>query len=192
MKKNALAKYIDHTLLKPDATEAQIEQLCAEAREYGFASVCVNTGYLPLCRKLLKEERDTGVKCCVVIGFPVRYIHSHYGIASLADFRNGVQLAVEMIRRLTEAGVQPEKAETRSGSAFAGMSIVVTGTLPTLSRKEAEDLIRREGGTAAGSVSKKTAFVVAGENAGSKLTKAQSLGIEIIGEEELLRRAADG
>lgn len=99
---------------------------------------------------------------------------------------------LEMIRRLTEAGVQPEKAETRSGSAFAGMSIVVTGTLPTLSRKEAEDLIRREGGTAAGSVSKKTAFVVAGENAGSKLTKAQSLGIEIIGEEELLRRAADG
>ncbi len=99
---------------------------------------------------------------------------------------------LEMIRRLTEAGVQPEKAETRSGSAFAGMSIVVTGTLPTLSRKEAEDLIRRDGGTAAGSVSKKTAFVVAGENAGSKLTKAQSLGIEIIGEEELLRRAADG
>ena len=99
---------------------------------------------------------------------------------------------LEMIRRLTEAGVQPEKAETRSGSAFAGLSIVVTGTLPTLSRKEAEDLIRREGGTAAGSVSKKTAFVVAGENAGSKLTKAQSLGIEIIGEEELLRRAADG
>ncbi|MBE5788039.1 MAG: NAD-dependent DNA ligase LigA [Clostridiales bacterium] len=99
---------------------------------------------------------------------------------------------LEMIRQLTEAGVQPEKAETRSGSAFAGMSIVVTGTLPTLSRKEAEDLIRREGGTAAGSVSKKTAFVVAGENAGSKLTKAQSLGIEIIGEEELLRRAADG
>ena len=99
---------------------------------------------------------------------------------------------LEMIRRLTEAGVQPEKAETRSGSAFAGLSIVGTGTLPTLSRKEAEDLIRREGGTAAGSVSKKTAFVVAGENAGSKLTKAQSLGIEIIGEEELLRRAADG
>ena len=99
---------------------------------------------------------------------------------------------LEMIRRLTEAGVQPEKAETRSGNAFAGLSIVVTGTLPTLSRKEAEDLIRREGGTAAGSVSKKTAFVVAGENAGSKLTKAQSLGIEIIGEEELLRRAADG
>lgn len=99
---------------------------------------------------------------------------------------------LEMIRQLTEAGVQPEKAEIRSGSAFAGMSIVVTGTLPTLSRKEAEDLIRREGGTAAGSVSKKTAFVVAGENAGSKLTKAQSLGIEIIGEEELLRRAADG
>ncbi|MBO7662064.1 MAG: NAD-dependent DNA ligase LigA [Clostridia bacterium] len=97
---------------------------------------------------------------------------------------------LELIRRLTEAGVRPENAETRRGNALAGLSIVVTGTLPTLSRKEAEDLIRGAGGTAAGSVSKKTAFVVAGENAGSKLTKAQSLGIEIIDEDELLRRAA--
>ena len=72
---------------------------------------------------------------------------------------------------------------------FSGLSIVVTGTLPGLSRKQAEDLIRAQGGTAASSVSKKTAFVVAGEAAGSKLTKAQSLGIEIIDEAELLRRA---
>ena len=69
------------------------------------------------------------------------------------------------------------------------MTVVVTGTLPTLKRNEAEDLIREMGGKAAGSVSKKTSFVVAGEAAGSKLTKAQSLGIEIIDEQELLRRA---
>ena len=79
-------------------------------------------------------------------------------------------------------------------SKMEGIDLLLTesrshGTLPTLSRKDAEDLIRQAGGTAAGSVSKKTAFVVAGEAAGSKLTKAQSLGIEVIDEAELIRRA---
>ena len=93
-----------------------------------------------------------------------------------------------MISRLLQAGVTPQEAEGRAEGPFSGMSIVVTGTLPTLSRREAEDLIRANGGTAASSVSKKTAFVVAGEAAGSKLTKAQNLGIEVIDEAELLRR----
>lgn len=62
---------IDHTALKPQTTEAEIRKLCAEAIENRFASVCVNTSYLPLCRELLKEEQDSGVKCCVVIGFPL-------------------------------------------------------------------------------------------------------------------------
>ena len=95
-----------------------------------------------------------------------------------------------MIRRLLEAGVRPrEAAAAAEGGPLSGLTVVVTGTLPTLKRTEAEELIRRAGGTAAGSVSKKTAFVVAGEAAGSKLTKAQSLGIEVIDEAELLRRA---
>ena len=95
----------------------------------------------------------------------------------------------EMIDRLLAAGVQPQEAAAKAESVFSGMSIVVTGTLPTLSRNEAEELIRSCGGTAASSVSKKTAFVVAGEKAGSKLTKAEALGIEVIDEAELLRRA---
>ncbi len=95
----------------------------------------------------------------------------------------------QMIDRLIPAGVHPKEMVAASEGAFSGMSIVVTGTLPTLSRKEAEDLIRSRGGNAAGSVSKKTAFVVVGEDAGSKLSKAQSLGIETIDEAELLRRA---
>ncbi|MBR6029085.1 MAG: NAD-dependent DNA ligase LigA [Clostridia bacterium] len=94
-----------------------------------------------------------------------------------------------MIDRLLKAGVKPREKQAAQGGVFAGKSIVVTGTLPSLSRREAEDLIRAHGGTAASSVSKKTAFVVAGEAAGSKLTKAQSLGIEVIDEAELLRRA---
>ena len=93
-----------------------------------------------------------------------------------------------MIDRLLQSGVHPREAEGRAEGVFSGMSVVVTGTLPTLSRKEAEELIRQCGGTAASSVSKKTAFVVAGEAAGSKLTKAQTLGIEVIDEAELLRR----
>lgn len=93
-----------------------------------------------------------------------------------------------MIDRLLQSGVHPKEAAGRAEGVFSGMSVVVTGTLPTLSRKDAEELIRQNGGTAASSVSKKTAFVVAGEAAGSKLTKAQSLGIEVIDEAELLRR----
>ena len=95
----------------------------------------------------------------------------------------------QMIERLFAAGVRPAEISAATEGVFAGMSIVVTGTLPTLSRKQAEDLIRSRGGIAAGSVSKKTAFVVVGEDAGSKLAKAQSLGIETIDEAELIRRA---
>lgn len=64
----ALAKLIDHTLLKPDATADDIRQLCEEAREYEFASVCVNSSWLPLCEELLD---GTPVKLCTVIGFPL-------------------------------------------------------------------------------------------------------------------------
>jgi deoxyribose-phosphate aldolase len=63
-----LAKMIDHTLLKPDATPDQIAQLCFEARKYGFASVCVNPSYVELCAQLLK---GSPVKVCTVIGFPL-------------------------------------------------------------------------------------------------------------------------
>lgn len=63
-----LARLIDHTLLKPEATKQQIEQLCAEAKKYNFASVCINPCYVSLCANLLK---DTAVKVCTVIGFPL-------------------------------------------------------------------------------------------------------------------------
>lgn len=94
----------------------------------------------------------------------------------------------QMIDRLLAIGVKPKEAAGKAEGVFSGKSIVVTGTLPSLGRKDAEELIRQNGGTAASSVSKKTAFVVAGEAAGSKLTKAQTLGIEVIDEAEFLRR----
>jgi deoxyribose-phosphate aldolase len=64
----SIASYIDHTLLKPDATGEQIDKLCQEAREYGFASVCVNPYYVARCVKNLK---GTDVKVCTVVGFPL-------------------------------------------------------------------------------------------------------------------------
>lgn len=63
-----LAQMIDHTLLKPEATKEEIERLCAEAKRYGFASVCVNPSYVGLCAQVL---RNTGVNVCTVIGFPL-------------------------------------------------------------------------------------------------------------------------
>jgi deoxyribose-phosphate aldolase len=63
-----IARKIDHTLLKPDATRQQIETLCAEAREHGFATVCVNPAWVPLCARLLRGS-ETGV--CTVVGFPL-------------------------------------------------------------------------------------------------------------------------
>lgn len=93
----------------------------------------------------------------------------------------------EMINKLKDYGVNMEIIKDEdSDDRFADMTFVVTGTLPTLSRKEASELIEKHGGKVSGSVSKKTNYLVAGENVGSKLTKAQSLGINVINEETLL------
>lgn len=82
--------------------------------------------------------------------------------------------------------VERKKAAAGDG-ALAGKTVVVTGTLPNLSRQEAEDLIRKHGGKAAGSVSKKTSYVLAGEKAGSKLDKANELGVEVLDEAAFLK-----
>ena len=88
----------------------------------------------------------------------------------------------DLLQRLADAGVNMRWTGAPKGTALAGMTLVVTGTLPTLSRQEAEALIAQNGGKAAGSVSKKTSYVVAGAAAGSKLTKAQALGIPVLDE----------
>ena len=93
---------------------------------------------------------------------------------------------IEILDRLKEYGVNMQAEETETvESVLTGKTVVVTGTLPTLGRKEASELIEKYGGKASGSVSKKTDYVLAGENAGSKLTKAQELGIPVISEEQL-------
>ena len=97
------------------------------------------------------------------------------------------------VRRLLDCGVSPQvKKEETAGTLFAGMTFVLTGTLPTLSRAQAEELIRRNGGKASSSVSKKTSVVLAGESAGSKLEKAQKLGVRIMDEAEFLSLIGSG
>ena len=92
----------------------------------------------------------------------------------------------ELVARLAEAGVNMTAVTQRVDDRFAGMTFVLTGTLPTMKRSEAATLVEQYGGKTAGSVSKKTTYVLAGEEAGSKLTKAQQLGVPVITEEEFL------
>lgn len=95
--------------------------------------------------------------------------------------------SVELVNRLISYGLKTEfeKPES-SGSAFEGLTFVLTGTLPTLSRSDATEIIEKYGGKTTGSVSKNTSYVLAGDAAGSKLDKAQKLGIKVITEEEFL------
>jgi len=94
-----------------------------------------------------------------------------------------------LIERLEKAGLTFTEVRPAGGSnALEGQTYVITGTLPTLSRTRATELIEEAGGRVAGSISKKTTALVAGEDAGSKLDKAKELGVEVIDEEELLRR----
>lgn len=95
----------------------------------------------------------------------------------------------QLVRELAELGLRmDEPVERAEHQPFAGLTFVVTGTLPTLSRKEAGDLIERHGGRVTGSVSRNTDFLLLGENAGSKLEKARELEIPTLSEEELLAR----
>ena len=91
---------------------------------------------------------------------------------------------IKLIESLKGSGLNTSYVKTQVDDRFAGKTFVLTGTLPTLKRDEAKALIEKYGGKASGSVSKKTNYVLAGEEAGSKLTKAQELGIEIISEEQ--------
>jgi DNA ligase (NAD+) len=94
-----------------------------------------------------------------------------------------------LVSELLELGVEPSAPAKRvaSSAVLAGQTFVLTGTLPTMSREQAAEKIEAAGGKVSGSVSKKTSFVLAGEEAGSKLEKAKSLGVAVIDEAEFLR-----
>jgi len=98
----------------------------------------------------------------------------------------------KLVERLEALGLnmrEPKAAPDEAGGPLAGQTYVITGTLPTLSRARATELIEAAGGHVTDGVSKKTAALVAGADAGSKLEKAKALGVPVIDEAELLRRA---
>ena len=103
---------------------------------------------------------------------------------SIVDFFEEKQTK-DLIEKLKQAGVNTERLEKEEqNQKFEGLTFVLTGSLEKYTRQEATELIEKFGGKVSGSVSKKTDYLLAGEDAGSKLTKAQSLGIKIISEEE--------
>ncbi|WP_322173478.1 NAD-dependent DNA ligase LigA [Acutalibacter caecimuris] len=110
---------------------------------------------------------------------------------SLRDFFHQ-EPARELVSRLAALGVNMQAREPeQKGTALAGKAFVLTGTLPSLSRKEATELIQKHGGKVTGSVSKKTAYLLAGTDPGSKWEKAQALGVQVLSEEELLAMLAE-
>lgn len=117
---------------------------------------------------------------CAIDGFGEIMAKSVVAFFSLPQSRH-------FVAQLADAGVNMTEKTEQKGDRFAGMTFVLTGTLPTMKRDEAAALIEENGGKTASSVSKKTTMVLAGEDAGSKLTKAQSLGIPVIDETEFLK-----
>lgn len=92
----------------------------------------------------------------------------------------------ELCDRLSARGVKTVAVKEKSAETLLGKTFVLTGTLPTMTRDEASELIKKNGGRVSSSVSKKTSFVIAGEEAGSKLTRAKELGVSVIEEREFL------
>ena len=119
----------------------------------------------------------------------LRGIGEIIAVAVVAYFEDASSNA--LVDKLQRAGLtMTEPVSVAAGGAFKGMTFVVTGTLPTLSRTQATELIESQGGRVTSGVSKATTFLVVGADAGSKLDKARQLGVETIDEAELLRRAA--
>ncbi len=137
----------------------------AIAARFGTLEACMNASFEELCAL---EDFGAITAGCVVDYF------SH-------------PTNIELCLRLSSLGLNTEAVAKAVDNSFRGLTFVLTGTLPTMSRADASALIKERGGKCSGSVSKKTNYVVAGEDAGSKLTRAKELGVTVIDEAELLR-----
>ncbi len=149
--------------------------LCAFGiRQVGQKAAKVLAAYFPNLDRLMEANTEELTKIPDIGGITAGFI---------AEWFKNPQ-SMRLIKRLREAGVSFESREEKRDSRFAGMTFVLTGALQKYTRDEATALIESCGGKTSSSVSKKTSFVLAGENAGSKLTKAENLGVKVISEEE--------
>lgn len=149
--------------------------LCAFGiRQVGQKVAKVLAAYFPNLDRLMEANTEELTKIPDIGGITAGFI---------AEWFKNPQ-SMHLIKRLREAGVSFESREEKRDSRFAGMTFVLTGALQKYTRDEATALIESCGGKTSSSVSKKTSFVLAGENAGSKLTKAENLGVKVISEEE--------
>ncbi len=160
-KKTTLRRFI-YALGIPDVGEATAKALAEH-----FRSVDALMNATP---ETLQAVKDVGPEMAASI----------HGYFEDADNR-------DVVTALLNAGVHPEPPEEVKGGAFSGKTVVLTGTLSTMSRDEAKEAIERRGGKVSGSVSKKTDLLVAGEEAGSKLTKAKELGVAVVDEAEFAK-----
>lgn len=142
--------------------------------EVAAASLAARFGTLKACMKATYEELLTIEDFGEVTAQSVLNYFSH-------------PQNIELCQRLIDAGLVAEATQRPKDDRLVGLTFVLTGTLPTMTREEAEAKIKARGGRCAGSVSRKTSYVVAGEAAGSKLTKARELGVPVIDEAELLK-----
>lgn len=146
-----LAGYIDHTLLKAETTEDQIRVLCAEAREYGFKSVCVNTTWTSFCADLLK---DTGIITCVVVGFPLGAMES---AAKAFEAKRAVELGAQEIDMVMNIGalksgefdlVRNDIAAVSESAGDMGVKVIIEACLLTDQEKVTACRLAKEAGAA--------------------------------------------
>ena len=142
------------------------------------ASVLIARFYGTFPNFLKAIEQDTVSELVTINGI---------GDSMIQDLKNFFKISnnLDVMRKLSTV-VDIQNAQTTAESEWTGKSVVFTGTLSTLSRDEAKEIVEKLGGKASSSVSSKTYLIVAGENAGSKLEKARNLGVKIISEQEFL------
>ena len=143
-------------------------------RQVGQKAAKVLASYYPDLDSLMEATEEELTRVPDIGGITAAFIRNWFDNPQSQD----------LIERLRKAGVDFKSHEEKKDDRFAGMTFVLTGALSKFTRDEASAIIESYGGKASGSVSKKTSYVVAGANAGSKLTKAQSLGIPVLSEEE--------
>ena len=178
-----LAKYIDYTLLKATATPAQIEKLCQEARQYGFFSVCVNSGYVPL---VVRELKGAEVKVCTVVGFPLGAMSTqgklHETSTALAEGADEIDMVINLGLLLSgqTAKVRDEIALLKKETADKVLKVIIETCYLTDEQKRLASQLCVEAG--ADFVKTSTGF----GTAGATLADVQLIK-EVVGDKALIK-----